>query len=98
MDGPSQFDLHELETDDDIDGVDVRPKPKPITDFMTRQISTKDAAHVRLESVSDGQSGWSDGQRKGVLDWTEKLTRLNGLMKDRKLAIPMDDLLDYLKK
>jgi hypothetical protein len=98
MTGPDQVDLRELETDDDIDGIDVRPKPRPITDFMTKQLNTKDKAHALLESVSDGQSGWRDRQRKGVLDWTDKMKNLNSLMRDKKLMIPMDDLLEYLKK
>jgi hypothetical protein len=51
-----------------------------------------------LEAVTDGQGQWRDGQRKAVIDWSDKLQSLNGLMRDKRLAIPVDDLLEYLKK
>jgi hypothetical protein len=98
MNAADPIDLRELEADDDIDGIDIQPRPRPITDFLTKPLSTKNKSHVLAETVSDGQSQWRDRQRRAVNELVERIKALNALMQDKSLALPMDDLLEYLKQ
>jgi hypothetical protein len=92
------IDMRELEGDDDIDGIDIQPKPRPITDFLTKPVSVKNKSHVLVEIISEGQSQWRERQRRGVNELVERIKALNALMQDKSLALPMDDLLEYLKQ
>jgi hypothetical protein len=98
MPAASPIDLRELEPDDDIDGIDVRPKVRPITDFLTKPVSTKNKSHALAEAVADGQSYWRERQRKGAQDSLEKMKALNNLMRDKSLGLPLEDLTEYLKQ
>jgi hypothetical protein len=96
--GANAIDLRELEPDDDIDGIDVQPKVRPVTDFLSKSVSAKNKSHVLAEAVAEGQSHWRDRQRKGAHDLAEKQKALNGQMRDKSLTLPLDDLLEYLKQ
>jgi hypothetical protein len=98
MNAADPIDMRELEPDDDIDGIDIQPKPRPITDFLTKPISTKNKSHTLAEAVSEGQSQWKEKQRKGVNELVERIKVINALMRDKSLAMPLDDLLEYLKQ
>jgi hypothetical protein len=98
MNSADPIDLRELEPDDDIDGIDIQPKPRPITDFLTKPVSAKNKAHCLAEIVSEGQFQWRDRQRRGVAELVDRIKAVNALMHDKSLALPMDDLLEYLKE
>jgi hypothetical protein len=98
MAAASPIDLRELEADDDIDGIDVKPKVRPITDFLTKAVSTKNKSHALAEAVADGQAYWRDKQRKAAHDVLDKMKALNSLMRDKSLALPLEDLTEYLKQ
>jgi hypothetical protein len=95
---PNAIDLRELEPDDDIDGIDVKPKVRPINDFLTKPVSTKNKSHVWAEAIADGQTHWRDRQRKGAHELADKLKAVNSQMRDKSLALPLDELLEYLKQ
>lgn len=92
------LDLKELEADDDIDNIDIQPKVKPITDFITKPLNTKNKSHVLAEAMTEGQSQWRERQRKGVNELIEKMSNLNNLMKDKSLFLPIGDLEEYMKQ
>jgi hypothetical protein len=98
MNAADPIDLRELEPDDDIDGIDIQPKPRPITDFLTKPVSAKNKAHCIAEVVGEGQSQWRERQRRGVSDLVERIKAVNALMRDKSLELPIDDLLEYLKQ
>ena len=98
MSGPDPVDLRELEADDDIDGIDITPKVRPVTDFISKPLSTKNKSHSIQEAVAEGQQQWKERQKKGVAELVEKLKYLNSLMRDKNLNLPMDDLLEYIKE
>ncbi|OHT03417.1 hypothetical protein TRFO_06640 [Tritrichomonas foetus] len=97
MTAADPVDLRELEADDDIDGIDITPKVRPITDFITKPLNTKNKSHALQEAVTEGQTQWKERQKKGVSELIEKMKNLNNLMKDKTLNLPMNDLLEYMK-
>lgn len=92
------IDLRELEADDDIDGIDVTPKVRPITDFITKPLNTKNKSHVLQEAVTEGQAQWKERQKKGVNELIDRLNNLNNLMRDKTLCLPVNDLSDYVNQ
>ena len=96
MNGPNLNDLKELEIDDDIDGLDILPKPKPITDFIQKPISTTNKSHNISESILEGQSQWRDRQRKNVKEFVDKTNIINQLIKDQGILLNVNDLINYL--
>jgi hypothetical protein len=98
MTGPDAASLRELEPDDDIDGIDVQPKVRPVTDFLTKPVNPKNKSHVLAEAVGEGQSHWRERQKKGVSDLIDKFKALNHLMRDKSLSLPLDDLLEYMQQ
>jgi hypothetical protein len=92
------LDLKQLEQDDDINGIDVQPKLRPITDSLIKPVNTKNKSQVLVEAVADQQLQWRDKQRKGVYELAEKLTGLNGLMRGTSLSLLLDGLLEYMKQ
>jgi hypothetical protein len=71
---------------------------RPTTDCLTRLVNTKNKSHLLAEAVADGQSHWRDWQREGVHELTEKLNELNGLVRDKSLSLPLDELLENMKQ
>ena len=97
MDGPDPEDLRELEFDDDIDNIDISQKPKPITEFMTKPVETKNKSHIFSEAMVDGQSKWREHQRKEVEELREHISTINNLINDKSLRISTEDLSSYLQ-
>ena len=97
MSAADPVDLRELEADDDIDGIDVQPKVRPITEFMTKPVSQKNKSHALLEGVAEGQTQWRERQKAGVTDLIEKLTGINKLIRDQTIHFSVDDLQEYVK-
>ena len=95
MTGPDPIDLRELEADDDIDNIDIKPKVRPVSDFITKPLNTKNKSHVLAEAVSESQTQWREKQRNNVTTLLEKLTAINKLMRDQTLALAIDDLQSY---
>ena len=95
MTGPDPTDLRELEADDDIDNIDIQPKVRPVAEYMTKPVSTKNKSHALAESIAAGQSQWRESQRSNVVDLIDKLTAINKLMRDQTLALSIDDLQSY---
>ena len=97
MSAADPVDLRELEADDDIDGIDVQPKVRPITDFLTKPVSGKNKSHELIEGVAAGQAQWIEREKTAVSDLIEKLTAINRLMRDQTLTFSLSDLQDYTK-
>jgi hypothetical protein len=98
MSGPDPIDLKELSADDDIDGIDVQPVVRPITDFISKPLNIKGKSHALAELVSEDQSQWKERQRKGVSEMVDKFKALNALVRDKELALQIDDLVEFTKQ
>jgi len=98
MNGPDSKDLKELEADDDVDGIDIVPKARPITDFIQKPTSTTNKSHTISEAVLEGQSHWRERQRKNTKDLIDKINNINQLIKDQTMALTSNDLNQYLQQ
>lgn len=92
------IDLRELEADDDIDGIDITPKVRPVTDFITKPLNTKNKSHALQEAVTEGQTQWKERQKKGVNELIDRINNLNNLMRDKTLCLPINDLSEYVNQ
>lgn len=92
------IDLKELEADDDIDGIDITPKVRPASDFITKPLSTKNKSHALQEAVTEGQQQWKQRQKKGVNELIDRIQTVNNLMRDKSLCLPINDLIQYTKE
>ncbi|EAY14903.1 hypothetical protein TVAG_380130 [Trichomonas vaginalis G3] len=98
MSGPVDVDLREIEEDDDIDNINVSQNPKPITDFLTKPVETKNKSHILTEAIIDGQGKWKERQRESVKNLTESITAMNDLIHDKTVKVTMPDLLNFLQE
>lgn len=96
MEGPNEEDLRELAPDDDIDDIDVKPKAKPITDFLKQPTATKNKSHQIVEAVSEGQIQWREKQRKSATELLERTKGLNKLLNDQTLSVGISDVDSFL--
>lgn len=96
LSGPDEDDLRELGNDDDVDNLDIIPKPRAITDFMSKPPSEVNKSHMIAESVAEGQSQWLARQKNGAKDLLDRLEAINGLMRDKSLKLETSDLVEFL--
>ena len=96
MNGPDKIDLKELDKDDDIDNLDIKPKVKPITEFLTKPISQKNKSNQIAESIIEGQSFWHERQRNGVKNMINQFKSINDMIKDKSLKFDYFDLNDFV--
>lgn len=97
MTEPNPIDLRELENDADVDNIDVAPKPKPITEFLQKPVSTKNKSHIIAESVFEGQSKWRERQRNQVKLIIDQINTVNELFEDQSLKLNSSDLQHYFE-
>jgi hypothetical protein len=98
MSSADPIDLRELEPDDDIDGINVQPRVRPITDFMSKPVNTKNKSFVLREAIMESQAQWMERERIGTAQVMEKFKGLNQLIRDKSLVLPLVDFEEYLKK
>jgi len=96
MSGPDPIDLKEIEHEDDIENLDIRPKVKPITEFLTKPVSQKNPSHLLAERVVEGQSNWRDRQRNSVKQLVERLNLIQDTIHDKSLKMDYSDLNEFL--
>lgn len=98
LSGPDPVDLREIEDDDDIDNISVSQNPKPITDFLTKPLESKNKSHILTEAVIDGQGKWKERQRESVRRITESITAMNDMIHDKSIKVTMPDLINFLQE
>lgn len=97
MSGPDPVDMRELEADDDIDNLEVHPKSRPVSDYISKPIDSTNKSHEIAKQVIQSQGNWKTRQVEGAKKLCEKLVGVNKLMIDKTLEIPISDLTRYIE-
>lgn len=97
MSGPNQADMAEMEPDDDIDSLEIKPNVRPTSDFITKPLPTNNKSHAIAEGIITSQENWIKRQKEGAQAVLNSLTNLNSLMRDKNLELVTKDLSEFLK-
>ncbi|EAY20470.1 hypothetical protein TVAG_110830 [Trichomonas vaginalis G3] len=97
MNGPNLADMAEMDPDDDIDQLEIKPNVRPTSDFITKPLPTNNKSHAIAEGIISSQENWIKRQKEGAQTVYTSLTNLNSLMRDKNLEIVTQDLAEFLR-